>query len=172
MAVENESFKSLSEDSPVEEAEKERMQFDTVPNANTRIDQGEKPENVRNDTSAIGGQRDLENASTRPNPLATTRSRISTRSQRSYAGADGYTRFNEDENSDPAERGEEEGDDQDSEIIVTWDGDDDPMSPRSMALARKWSIVLILSASSLCVYVVSSAIEQKAGSGLYWFHSF
>lgn len=39
------------------------------------------------------------------------------------------------------------------EFEVTWDGDDDPMNPKSMAYARKWIIVVILSASSLCVYV-------------------
>lgn len=39
------------------------------------------------------------------------------------------------------------------EFEVTWDGDDDPMNPRSMAYARKWIIVIIVSASSLCVYV-------------------
>jgi len=173
MAAGNESSKSLSEDSPVEEAEKERMPFDTVPNANTRIDQGEKPESPRNGTPTFGGHRDFENGSARPNPLATTRSRISTRSQQSYAGADGYTRFNEDEDPTSKERAEKGADDQDSEIIVTWDGDDDPMSPRSMGLARKWSIVFILSASSLCVYVVSSSIEHRKPALVYiGFHSF
>ena len=39
------------------------------------------------------------------------------------------------------------------EFEVTWDGDEDPMNPRSMAHARKWVIIIILSASSLCVYV-------------------
>lgn len=39
------------------------------------------------------------------------------------------------------------------EFEVAWDGDDDPMNPRSMAYARKWVIVLIVSASSLCVCV-------------------
>jgi hypothetical protein len=41
----------------------------------------------------------------------------------------------------------------DKEFEVTWDGDDDPMNPRSMPYARKWIIVIIVSASSLCVYV-------------------
>lgn len=44
------------------------------------------------------------------------------------------------------------------EFEVTWDGDDDPMNPRSMAYARKWIIVIIVSASSLCVYVGVSFI--------------
>lgn len=35
---------------------------------------------------------------------------------------------------------------------VRWDGgDSDPMCPRSMSMARKWLIVIIVSASSLCV---------------------
>lgn len=35
---------------------------------------------------------------------------------------------------------------------VVWEGGDaDPMNPRSMSLARKWLVVLIVSASSLCV---------------------
>jgi len=35
---------------------------------------------------------------------------------------------------------------------VRWDhGDNDPMNPRSMSMARKWVVVLIVSASSLCV---------------------
>ena len=44
------------------------------------------------------------------------------------------------------------------EFEVTWDGDHDPMNPRSMPYARKWIIVVIISASSLCVYVESRFI--------------
>lgn len=44
------------------------------------------------------------------------------------------------------------------EFEVTWDGDDDPMNPKSMPYARKWVIITILSASSLCVYVESLLI--------------
>ena len=135
--------KSSFEDSPVEE-EEEHVPFDTVPDANTRLDQGEKPENAR------------------PNPLTTTKSHISTRSQRSYAGADGYTRFSEENRVETSPVGKEGAEsNQDGEIIVGWDGDDDPMSPRSMGIARKWLIVLILSASSLCVYVYLSIASLK-----------
>lgn len=49
------------------------------------------------------------------------------------------------------------------EFEVTWDGDDDPMNPRSMAYARKWIIVIIISASSLCVYVDLSSILTTIG---------
>lgn len=35
---------------------------------------------------------------------------------------------------------------------VKWEGGDgDPMNPRSMAFVRKWVVVIIVSASSLCV---------------------
>jgi hypothetical protein len=35
---------------------------------------------------------------------------------------------------------------------VHWDGgDSDPMNPRSLSMARKWVVVLILSAGSVCV---------------------
>ena len=35
---------------------------------------------------------------------------------------------------------------------VRWDGgDSDPLNPRSMTMARKWLIVIIVSLSSLCV---------------------
>lgn len=40
---------------------------------------------------------------------------------------------------------------------VRWDGgDSDPMCPRSMSMAQKWLIVIIVSASSLCVTCTSS----------------
>ncbi|KAG9949779.1 hypothetical protein KCU85_g3966, partial [Aureobasidium melanogenum] len=70
-----------------------------------------------------------------------------------------------DEQARPGSKDEEsgitaEGDEgaHDKEFEVTWDGDDDPMNPRSMAYARKWIIVVIVSASSLCVYVDLSLI--------------
>lgn len=35
---------------------------------------------------------------------------------------------------------------------VRWEnGDNDPLNPRSLTLARKWLVVIIVSASSLCV---------------------
>jgi hypothetical protein len=36
-------------------------------------------------------------------------------------------------------------------ILVAFDGETDPLSPRSMGKLRKWMITLIVSASSLCV---------------------
>ena len=43
------------------------------------------------------------------------------------------------------------GKESEKHLVVTWDGDYDPMNPRSMGIARKWLIVLIVSTSSLCV---------------------
>jgi hypothetical protein len=34
---------------------------------------------------------------------------------------------------------------------VRWDGDGDPLNPRSMAFVRKWVVVIVVSVSSLCV---------------------
>jgi hypothetical protein len=67
-------------------------------------------------------------------------------------------RHSRDSDARSASRDEESGtiplDDVDEkEFEVAWIGDDDPMNPRSMAFARKWIIVIILSASSLCVCV-------------------
>lgn len=36
-------------------------------------------------------------------------------------------------------------------FIVSWDGDKDPMCPRSMSTMRKWLIVSIACFGSLCV---------------------
>jgi len=38
-----------------------------------------------------------------------------------------------------------------NEFTVVWDGDDDPLCPRSMSYIRKWIIVSIVSAGSLLV---------------------
>lgn len=37
------------------------------------------------------------------------------------------------------------------DFTVTWDGEDDPKSPRSLTKARKWLIVMIIATSSFCV---------------------
>lgn len=56
-------------------------------------------------------------------------------------------------------------DSNEKEFEVTWDGDDDPMNPKSMPYARKWSIVIILSLSSLCVYVGHFLVDLLIASG-------
>ena len=69
-------------------------------------------------------------------------------SHRSYAAGDGYTCFTEQEEQQAkASRGVVEAE----PFLVTWDGDSDPMNPRSMSKLRRWSIILIIAASSLCV---------------------
>jgi hypothetical protein len=77
------------------------------------------------------------------------------RSQRSYGGEDGYSCNHE----QSAEAGDEDDDEteesrEQKRWEVNWDGENDPMSPRSMNKARKWAIVIIMASSALCVYVV------------------
>lgn len=74
------------------------------------------------------------------------RSLKTTRSHQSRAGGDGYTCFDNDRpNKSKVEAGSEEP------FLVSWDGDADPDNPRSMTKLRRWMILLICSASSLCV---------------------
>ncbi|KAH7119772.1 major facilitator superfamily domain-containing protein [Dendryphion nanum] len=89
-------------------------------------------------------------------------------SHRSYAANDGYTYFSDD--STPHRNASTHGattaphEDDDAEhdtpnpFLVTWGelGDRDPLNPRSMSKLRRWIVVLILSASSLCVTCTSS----------------
>ncbi len=38
-----------------------------------------------------------------------------------------------------------------NEFLVQWDGDNDPLNPRSLPLSRKWIIVIVISLGSLLV---------------------
>ena len=38
-----------------------------------------------------------------------------------------------------------------NEFLVQWDGDHDPLNPRSLPLLRKWLIVIVVSLGSLLV---------------------
>jgi hypothetical protein len=79
-----------------------------------------------------------------------SRSLRTTRSHQSRAGGDGYTCFDaEPDNSRPNKS--KSGVVMEQPYLVTWDGDADPENPRSMSNLRRWIIVLICSASSLCV---------------------
>jgi len=80
----------------------------------------------------------------------TAKSSYSLRSQRSYGGQDGYTCHTEDI---PAQADAEKHDDPDNEFLVSWDGDSDPMNPRSKSKFQKWVIVILVCMGSLCVYV-------------------
>lgn len=111
-------------------------------------------------------------------PIHTTRSRSSVRSQRSYAGADGYTHFEHDEQHDSSlpqtENDEKNGgapnttNHDDKAFEVRWEGPDDPMNPKSAAWApywRKWTIVILGSVSSMCV-TFGSALYTSAYGGM------
>jgi len=72
-------------------------------------------------------------------------------SHHSRAGADGYTWHHDgDENSQRPTRAKA-GVVTPEPYLVTFDGDADPENPRSMSNLRRWMIVLICAASSLCV---------------------
>ena len=70
---------------------------------------------------------------------------------RSYGDGYGYTSFGDGEEPRVAD-GEQDGDPE-KQFEVQWDGDNDPMNPRSRSKPRKWLVVLLVSTSSLCVYV-------------------
>ena len=80
------------------------------------------------------------------------RSLKTVRSTQSRAGGDGYTCFDADPN-DTRRKNSKSGVVTEEPYLVTWDGDSDPANPRSMSNLRRWAIVLIVSSSSLCVYV-------------------
>lgn len=89
-----------------------------------------------------------------PKRPQSTRSLRTTRSHQSRAGGDGYTCFD----AEPGHIANANGQDVNGNggvveqpYLVTWDGDADPENPRSMSMLRRWMIVLICSASSLCV---------------------
>jgi len=92
-----------------------------------------------------------------------------TRSEHSYGGEDGYSCFQEDGPDRPAGTADEEGEESEEtreqkRWEVSWDGPNDPMSPRSIGFARKWAIVLIMASSALCVYVVLPLLRfEKEG---------
>lgn len=86
------------------------------------------------------------------------------RSERSYGGEDGYSCNHE---RNPEIEGKEEDETEETREQkrweVNWDGENDPMSPRSMSITRKWAIVLIVASSALCVYVVPTPISIREG---------
>ena len=45
----------------------------------------------------------------------------------------------------------ENGKSEEKQFEVKWDGPDDPMDPKNMSRARKWTIVVIVSSGSTCV---------------------
>ena len=76
------------------------------------------------------------------------------KSHQSRAGGDGYTCLDTESvinqpNTFPSRAATGEP------YLVTWDGDADPLNPRSMPKLRRWAIVFICGLSSVCVYVVA-----------------
>ncbi|KAK5113216.1 hypothetical protein LTR62_003552 [Meristemomyces frigidus] len=111
------------------------------------------------------GREDEEVEISQPKPylqMQRTRSAAqSTRSQDSHT--DGYT-YSPHHSADGEKQGRNPssppaGDeiDPEKEFEVQFDGDADPLSPRNKSNARKWLIVIILAASSLCVTCASAS---------------
>lgn len=98
--------------------------------------------------------------------LQLERSRSSVRSQRSHLG-DGYSHWEDDDDSTEARSGGN-GDEAnpDKAFEVRFDGDDDPYSPKNKPVYKKWLIVFILSAGSLCVTCASAMYVKLKGTGL------
>lgn len=72
------------------------------------------------------------------------------KSSRTFGDGYGFRYFGDDErHSDEFDQRPK------TEYDVNWDGENDPMHPRSMSKARKWLIVWIVSFSSACVYAGS-----------------
>ncbi|KAH7346295.1 major facilitator superfamily domain-containing protein [Rhexocercosporidium sp. MPI-PUGE-AT-0058] len=104
----------------------------------------------------------------RPNTLGRNRTGVSTRSSISRTRThNGYGCDDNEESGRDVEGGVPEKDPYD----VVWEGGDmDPSNPRSMTLARKWLVVLIVSASSLCVTCTSSIYTSTYGQITKEFH--
>lgn len=119
----------------------------------------EVKEEVEDETASDRARRlEKEDRALRPRPQ-TSRSRSSARSIRSYRShTDGYTHFNDgvdEEKHDPKQE-DGSGAEASKEWEVTFDGDADPYNPKNRPTARKWLIVIIISASSLCVTCASA----------------
>lgn len=89
-------------------------------------------------------------------PTATTQSRslYPTQSHQSTGGEDGYSvRRNEESEDDGLSIDANESPEQkeEREFEVKWDSENDPMNPRCKKKWRKWLIVIIVAACSLCV---------------------
>lgn len=72
-------------------------------------------------------------------------------SHHSRAGADGYTWHHDGDESSQRPTRAKAGVVTPEPYLVSFDGDADPENPRSMSSLRRWIIVLICAASSLCV---------------------
>ncbi|KAG4410754.1 hypothetical protein IFR04_016109 [Cadophora malorum] len=109
-----------------------------------------------------------EGTPSRPNTLGRNRTGASARSSISRTRThNGYGCDDNEDSGQDVEAGVSEKDPFD----VIWEGgDSDPLNPRSMTLARKWLVVLIVSASSLCVTCTSSIYTSTYGQITEEFH--
>ncbi|TKA82819.1 hypothetical protein B0A55_01046 [Friedmanniomyces simplex] len=138
-----ESAQSSPTDSEVEKGE---LSQDNVPK------QEEVEEEREEEEEKIGRSRDAE---ARRRPDLYLRAHSSARSARSHHSyTDGYTHFGHDEGEKG--KGKGEGEDPEEAHLVHFNGDTDPDSPRNRTTARKWLIVIILAASSMCVTCASA----------------
>lgn len=113
------------------------------------------------------GDVQIEGAAAVPDISLSRRDYASLQRSRSYGNGYGCTTFHDDEeHSKDAEKGHST----DKQFEVRFDGDSDPMNPRSFSKFRKWVIVLIVSASSTCVTCASSMYTLTYGQITMEFH--
>lgn len=86
---------------------------------------------------------------------------------RSYGNGYGCTTFNDDEETT---KNPEKGRSPNKHFEVQFDGDSDPLNPRSFSTIRKWTIVIIISAGSTCVTCASSMYTLTYGQITTDFH--
>jgi hypothetical protein len=109
------------------------------------LDGTEHPASKEEEIGPSGGSR------IRGTPSQDNRSLKRIESHHSRAGADGYTWHQDGDESKQQPGRAKAGVVTPEPYLVSFDGDADPESPRSMSMLRRWIIVLICSASSLCV---------------------
>ncbi|PBP27685.1 MFS general substrate transporter [Diplocarpon rosae] len=120
----------------------------------------------RKEFEPIAGSRQSE----RPNSLGRKASSTSARSTISRTRT--HNGYGCDDHQVDTEGHDVEGQTREKDSFdVGWDGgDSDPLNPRSLSLARKWLVVLIISASSLCVTCASSIYTSTYGQITKEFH--
>ncbi|KAF2760246.1 MFS general substrate transporter [Pseudovirgaria hyperparasitica] len=119
------------------------------------LESNSTPQRISPRLESIRAPGDVKKPTLSRNQSNTTNSLRPVRSQRSYAGQDGYTCFSDEDGAEGSD-GINEPSDPEKAFEVKWDGEKDPMNPRNKGKLQKWLIVLIIAASSLCVTCVSS----------------
>lgn len=131
--------------------------------ASSVYEKGDRYSGEANEKNATGVDGAAETSSTKEQEIETSgrgrsqsrrsqdgRSLKTIRSHHSRAGGDGYTCLDPEANAQGPNRAKD-GAVTEQPYLVTWDGDADPENPKSMSKLRRWGIVLICAASSLCV---------------------